>query len=128
MVAAAKWTAALLMMVNVTVIAADPIPNSDCLDTGSWECIRQARRLCNWGPGTCTEHDCVGCNDGPDTLPAKMCFMSEQTNPCYPGSTEVICSIHYGTAECVVEEGTEDCICEVTAPPSGTCKFTSCDD
>jgi hypothetical protein len=118
----------LVISAGVMAFAQNPLPDSDCLNTGNWLCERQGLRLCNYGPGSCTSHTCYICAGGPTSLPAKMCFMVEGGPGCTPGSTAVICSYKWPNASCIVEQGTNACICTSSAQPNGQCNFTSCDD
>lgn len=120
-----KIAAGLLILVMDIAAFAAPIPNSICLPKGTWACIEQGTRMCNWQKTTC-DGACTTCL-GNDTVPDKMCFMNEGGS-CEP-LADYICGARFDNGVCTMVSGS--CVCQrnlVPTPPEsdGECRFSSC--
>lgn len=107
---------ALFCVVNV---AAD-WPNSECLNSGTFNCQDQGRRLCINNP-VCAGSSCYNCYSTP-TIPALVCFVKEGQT-CEPVNP-LDCGPKSADARCVAVG--MNCVCEDTVATSGNCDFTSC--
>jgi hypothetical protein len=122
-----------VLCVGALAVGAD-WPNSICLPKGTggqgdWACIEQGTRMCNWKTTTCAG-SCTVC-EGNNTVPPKMCFMSDGST-CTP-ATPYTCGVRFDNASCLPNGTKGACICQknlVQFPPrsDGICLFSSCNN
>ncbi len=118
-----KIAVSALVLAAASIALADPIPKATCLPKGTWQCIEQGTRVCNWNKTTC-EGQCTVCV-GNTTVPEHMCFMHE-TDEC-PPAAPYVCGVRFDNASCVKVDG--NCICKTAIIPpmsDGECTFSSC--